>query len=319
MRFICSILIFSMISCNQQAQENQSGVDSLSVNNEKELKTQAKQKPEFDMVKIDDLPDIAKGIDERSPSFIKKRLQALVGDYLKTKCEENSLQYPPKFILYRFFKQEREFEVWAGNSKNDSLRRILLLPVCAVDDEPGTKLQEGDGKTPEGFYRSQIMYGSSEGFMWIKLNNSEISTYGKVGYGSSFKMCLDYPNSLDRLQTKTILKDKSPGSAICIHGNCVSIGCISFENKNYLPVFLSALYHDGNNYGPINIHIFPFRFENTSMEIRQKLAANVKHMTENQVFANWDNLEKACILFNQKRKAIKISIQKDKYSYSLQN
>ena len=310
-----------MISCNQQAQENETSKEELELLAKKELESSdsGSKLQVMDVVKIDTVSDIAKGIDERSPAFIKDRLQKLVGNYLKTKCVENSIQYPPKFILYRFFKQDREFEVWAGNSQNDSLCRILLLPVCAVDDQPGTKLQEGDGKTPEGFYHAQIQFGSTADFMWIKLNNSEIATYGKVGYGSSFKMCLDYPNSLDRLQTKTILKDKSPGSAICIHGNCVSIGCISFENKNYLPVFLSALYHDRKNYGPIKIHVFPFRFENITMEERQKFANNVSHMSEKQVLDNWSNLEKAHALFNQKRRAIKINIQKDKYSYSIQN
>ncbi len=298
-----------MFSCNQLAQDNKSET------NKDYVKYQ--QNNELDIVKIDVVPDIAKGIDERSPVFIKKRLQALVGSYLKTKCEENSLQYPPKFILFRFFKLEREFEVWAGNSNKDSLRRILLLPVCAVDDQPGTKLQQGDGKTPEGFYNSQLSYGSSEWFMWIKLNNSEIDKFGSVGYGSSFKMCLDYPNSIDCLQTKTILKHNNPGSGICIHGNCVSIGCISFKNKNYLPVFLTAMYHDSKNYGPIKIHIFPFRFENKNIEERQKLAENMQHMSEKQVFNNWDELEKVYVLFNQKRKAIKISILNDKYNYSI--
>jgi hypothetical protein len=119
--------------------------------------------------------------------FIKSRLEALVGTYLKGQCEKNGLTYPPKFVLFRFFKYEEEFEVWAGNTQSDSLKRILLLKVCAVDNVPGTKLEEGDGKTPEGFYNSPLYYGSTADFMWIKLNNSEIGTYGKVGYGSSFK------------------------------------------------------------------------------------------------------------------------------------
>jgi len=308
MRILFLILIICMISCNQQAQENSSTLGNEFVTN--------LQETEFDIVKIDLVPDIEKGIDERSSSFIKNRLQALVGNFVKIKCEKNGLKDPPKFILYRFFKLEREFEVWAGNSRNDSLKRILLLPVCAVDDQPGTKLQEGDGKTPEGFYYSPLQYGSTADFMWIKLNNSELSTYGKVGYGSSFKMCLDYPNSLDRLQTKTIMKNNNPGSAICIHGNCVSIGCISFKNENYLPVFLTAIYHNSMNYGPINIHIFPFRFEKINAQERQKFAKNVIQMTENQVVNKWNNLEQGYTLFNKNRKAFKINIVKNKYSYS---
>ncbi len=302
MRIFVTISLLLTISCNHQAQENNHSERPMD------------RKP--DVVRIDKVDNIAKGSDEKSAAFIKNRLELLVGNYLKEKCKENQLNYPPKFILFRFFKYEKEFEVWAGNSRKDSLRCILTLPACAVDDEPGTKLQEGDGKTPEGFYNAAIAYGSTAAFMWIKLNNEDIDTYGSVGEGSSFKMCLDYPNSLDRLQTKTIMKHNNPGSAICIHGNCVSIGCISFENNNYLPVFLSALKHDSKNYGPLKIHIFPFRFDKITAEQKQKFAQNVDHMTEKQVLANWENLEKAYHLFNKNSKVFNISISKDNYLYS---
>ena len=46
-----------------------------------------------------------------------------------------------------------------------------------MDFESGSKRENGDGKTPEGFYNSSIMYGSQMGFMWIKLNNDDIDTY----------------------------------------------------------------------------------------------------------------------------------------------
>ena len=306
MRSIIIILIFCMLSCNQQAQNQ-----TITGNKKMEKTTDMP-----DVVRIDTVAEIKKGTDEKSAAFIKKRLEALVGNFLKTKCLESKVSYPPKFVLFRFFKQEKEFEVWAGNSRSDSLKRILLLPVCAVDDEPGTKLQQGDGKTPEGFYNAAIAYGSTAAFMWIKLNNKDIDTYGTVGEGSSFKMCLDYPNSLDQLQTKTIMKHNNPGSAICIHGNCVSIGCISFENKNYLPVFLSALCHSSQNYGQVKIHIFPFRFNNVTEEQRKKLASKVPNMTEKQALEKWENLEKAYDKSNQKCRVFNIGISRDKYTYS---
>jgi len=314
--FLILILFFA---CNQQAQNNNQYADKVMVNSNPELseKTVNKETLGYDVVSIDKVPDIPKGTNEKSPAFIKKRLEALVGNFLKKKCLENSLNYPPKFILFRFFKYEKEFEVWAGNSRNDSLRRILLLPVCAVDDEPGTKLEEGDGKTPEGFYNSPLYYGSTADFMWIKLNNSEIDTYGKVGYGSSFKMCLDYPNILDRLKTNTIMKHNRPGSAICIHGNCVSIGCISFINKNYLPVFLAALGHDVDKYGPVKIHIFPFRFDNFSEEEQLVFAKHVKRMKNVQVLEDWENLRDAYNLLNINKKAVKVTTLNTKYIYSM--
>lgn len=319
MKLFLFLVLILAFACNQQAQDNTQSADKEVVNLNSELhKTDMKQEsPAYDMVKIDIVPDIPKGTNEKSPAFIKKRLEALVGNFLKEKCLENNLNYPPQFILFRFFKHEKEFEVWAGNNRNDSLKRILLLPVCAVDDEPGTKLEEGDGKTPEGFYNSPLYYGSTADFMWIKLNNSEIDTYGNVGYGSSFKMCLDYPNDLDRHKTNTVTKHNRPGSAICIHGNCVSIGCISFKNKNYLPVFLSALGHNANKYGPIKIHIFPFRFDNFSEEEQLVFAKRVKRMKSKQVLEDWKNLREAYNLLNNNKKAIKVTTLTTKYLYTL--
>ncbi len=302
MRYLIFTTVLFIYACSQQAQEKQKSMQSF--------------EHQFDKVKIDKVVDIPKGTNERSASFIKTRLEALVGNYLKGQCEKNRLTYPPQFVLFRFFKYEEEFEVWAGNSRSDSLKRILLLKVCAVDNVPGTKLEQGDGKTPEGFYNSPLYYGSTADFMWIKLNNSEISTYGKVGYGSSFKMCLDYPNSLDRLKTKTVMKHNRPGSAICIHGNCVSIGCISFENENYLPVFLAALNHNSDKYGNIKIHIFPFRFDNFSEVEKLKFSKADSRIKSQKVLNDWNNLQEAFDLFNKKHKALKFTLSKDKYLYS---
>jgi len=310
MRYIFFTFLLSILACSQNAQEG-----NLSTENISSRKMQQSE-IEYDVVKIDKIKDIAKGTNERSASFIKSRLKALVGNFLQEKRIQNGLNNPPKFILFRFFKHEEEFEVWAGNSRSDSLKRILLLKVCAVDNVPGTKLEEGDGKTPEGFYNSPLYYGSSADFMWIKLNNTEIDTYGKVGYGSSFKMCLDYPNSVDRLKTKTVMKHNRPGSAICIHGNCVSIGCISFENKNYLPVYLAALGHNSNKYGAIKIHIFPFRFDKISEKEKAQFSKNDNRVKGERVIKDWDNLQEAFDLFNKTSKAIKFTLSKDKYLYS---
>lgn len=318
MRLVLFLVLLFIFACNQQAQDNNQPVinETIKSNSKQSEKVIRKTIPEFDLVKTDIVPDIPKGTNEKTATFIKNRLEALVGNFLKQKCTENQLKYPPKFILFRFFKYEKEFEVWAGNSKTDSLRRILLLPVCAVDDVPGTKLEEGDGKTPEGFYDAPLYYGSSADFMWIKLNNSEIDTYGSVGVGSSFKMCLDYPNAFDRQKTKTVMKHNRPGSAICIHGNCVSIGCISFTNKNYLPVFLSAFAHDNKIFGPIKIHIFPFRFDNYTVEEKLDFAKKVKRMKPEQVIADWNNLDEAYSMFEKNLLPINIITTNNKYNYT---
>ena len=316
MKYIFLFLMVLAFSCSQKAQ-NSSAENMITGISEDNSVVKAGDDG-FDVVKIDDVPDIPKGTTETSSAFIKQRLEALVGNYFKSKCVENGINYPPKFIMFRCFKLEKEFEVWAGNKRGDSLRRILYFRICAVDNQPGTKLQMGDGKTPEGFYNSALQYGSPNWFMWIKLDNSRIDTYGSEGTGSSFKMCLDYPNSLDIQRTKKLLKGRSPGSAICVHANCVTAGCVSFINRNYLPIFLAAANHNSAAYGPIKIHIFPFRFDEVSESEKIGFSENVPGMKKEQVLETWNNLEEGYNLFNKTRKALKIDIVNNtKYFYGI--
>ncbi len=315
MRHYFFIIIIFFIACNQNAQEQQkSQTSEIKITKEPELTELITISEDNNTFKIESIPDIKENEKERSATFIKNRLEKLVGKSLKEICIKEGISYPPKFILFRTFKLEQEFEIWGANKRAEKLHLLLSLPICAMDFEPGPKLEVGDGKTPEGFYNSTIMYGSQMSFMWINLNNSTIDFYGDVGMGSSFKICLDYPNRFDWQQTKKIRKHSLPGSAICIHGNCVTAGCISFENRNYLPLFRFALGHDQKKYGKIKIHIYPFRF---TEKLKKKYAKTGYDITEKQMLSFWDNLEEGYTLFENNKKAIKVSVSTTKYSYSL--
>ncbi len=268
----------------------------------------------FTVFEIDTIKDIPEGKNEKSPAFIKQRLEQLIGNSYKNRCKKVGIKFPPRYVMFRFFKEEKEFEIWASEKRSDTLKLLATLPVCAVDDRAGTKLQQGDGKTPEGFYTCKILYGSTNWFMWIKLNNNEIGNSGEVGYGSSFKMCIDYPLQIDRNRTRKILGKADPGGAICLHGNCVSVGCISFENKNFLPVFLSALYHNSKTYGYPKIQIFPFRFsEKDKKELSETVSSE---MSPEQLRLFWSELEKAYKLFEKNHKAIKVGFKNNHYQFS---
>jgi len=307
MRYIFIILISVFLSACSDSQNQK--VISIYNKTFKELKS-----AKFTVFEIDTIPDIKKGINEKSSVFIKQRLEQLIGKSYQKKCKETSISYPPKYIMFRMFKEEKEFEIWASAKRSDTLKLLAILPICAVDDEAGTKLQQGDGKTPEGFYSCKVLYGSSNWFMWIKLNNKEIDNSGNVGYGSSFKMCIDYPLAIDRNRTKKILENTNPGGAICLHGNCVTAGCISFENRNFLPVFLSALFHNSATYGYPKIQIFPFRFsDRNKKEMSKKISSR---MTSEQLVSFWTELEKAYSLFEKNHKAVKVTFTGNTYRFS---
>jgi murein L,D-transpeptidase YafK len=296
---------FLYINCNSQNDNKTGAKDSI----------QDQPMPiQYSSFVINEIEDIKPGTNERSPEFIKNRLELLIGDSYRKKCDTIGVVYPPQYVLFRAFKHEKEFEIWVGNDRKDTLQLLATLPICAIDHNPGPKLKLGDGKTPEGFYTCQIFYGSSNGFMWIKLNTKEIENYGTVNYGSSFKLCLEYPLSIDINRTTTFSGGNSPGNAICIHGNCVTAGCISFKNEDFLPIFLSARFHNSAIYGYTKIHIFPFRFTD---ELKQTYSNTmISDMKKEDLLSFWANIQKAYDLFNNDHKALKVSYSSNKYFFS---
>ena len=71
--------------------------------------------------------------------------------------------------------------------------------------------------------------------------------------------CTDYPVPIDAKLAKQA-QSNHPGSAICVHGNCVSAGCISMNNADYLEIYYLMTRHSVPRYGSLRMHILPFRF-----------------------------------------------------------
>ncbi len=244
-------------------------------------------------------------------AFVRKRLKALIGEELKEWTEEAGLTYPPSFVLFRTFKLEGELEVWGANNKKDALRLIKTLQTCALDQYPGPKLYEGDHKTPEGYYGLKQLIGSSLRFMWIDLERDGVDDMGEVNKGASFKLWLDYPNKVDQHRTAAwVGKDVSPGSQICMHGNCVSDGCVAFENRVYMAVYALA---DQHRFGNPMLYVYPFRFSEELKDYYVKQYANILDTTELRVF--WENMEEGYHLFNETKRPLKVNRNGAVYKY----
>ena len=242
----------------------------------------------------------------RTPVAILERIDELIGGEIKDWCEAENVLYPPDAVLLRVFKKERELELWAKNADMAAMKMIRTIPICAMDFQPGPKLAQGDGKTPEGFYHPQFLYGSSYSWMWIRLDEGELDRYGVVGEGSSFKMCIEYPNTLDRDRSKAACF-RDPGGEICLHGNCVTAGCISFTNRNFLPVFAFSRHHDTERFGRLQLHIFPFRFDAVqNMEDEIDSYPHVDLLGRDDLLTFWRNLEKGYHRFNEVKNPLTI-------------
>ncbi len=137
----------------------------------------------------------------------------------------------------------------------DGAYKLIFRMNCSTGEMPGTKLQSGDKKTPEGVYF---------------FNKEFKKKYLSAIYGShAFPM--DYPNFIDRISGKN-------GNAIWLHGTNKPIkprdsnGCIALENNDIdkLATFIEL------NRTPIIVvkkisYVSPESFNNDRQTIRQLL------------------------------------------------
>jgi len=135
-------------------------------------------------------------------------------------------------ILVRVFKEEAELEVW----KQDSTGRFQILktyPICRWSGDLGPKLWEGDGQTPEGFYR-----------VTPELMNPHSSYYLAINIG--------YPNSFD----KANMRD---GSLLMIHGDCRSVGCYAMTDEQISEIYSLARDSFLGGRPSFQVQTYPFR------------------------------------------------------------
>jgi murein L,D-transpeptidase YafK len=257
-----------------------------------------------------DIAAIADAKPARSPQQIRKRIQALIDRTFQKWCAEAGITCPPSCVLLRAFKLEKECELWAGSDKNP-LKLVKILRICSVDDAPGPKLVMGDGKTPEGFYESYELFGSPNWWMWMKLTPQSLDEPGEPDNGSSFRLCINYPNPADIARTRR-LSGRSPGGEICIHGNCITAGCISFKNRVFMIAYYFATKHDTKRNGSLQVHIFPFRF---SEELKKQYRDSYAGMKRNELLSFWNNIEQGYTLFEKTRRPLRFSCRQDRYVF----
>jgi murein L,D-transpeptidase YafK len=142
-------------------------------------------------------------------------------------------------IYVRIFKEEKELEMWVKKGGE-----FVLFKIYAVSTNGGqglgTKLRQGDGKAPEGFY---------------------FVTPDKLNPSSDYHLAFNvgYPNGYDSHHGRT-------GSAIMVHGRTVSIGCYAMTDPFIEEIYALA---DGalrNGQSFFRVHIFPFRMTDDNLE-----------------------------------------------------
>src|SRR5688572_6679464 len=156
-------------------------------------------------------------------------------DTLQKQFEAKNLQWPAKYIYIRSFKYDSQLEVWVKNDRREQFKLFKTYKVCALAGSLGPKRMEGDYQVPEGFY-------------YINEFNPRSNYYLSLG--------INYPNASDRVLSDSL----RPGSAIYIHGSCVTVGCIPIRDEQIDELYILAAHAKDQGQDFIPVHIFPVRF-----------------------------------------------------------
>jgi len=182
-------------------------------------------------------------------------------------------------IFIRIFKQSAVLEVWIQSS-DQRFVHFKDYDICTFSGELGPKLKEGDRQSPEGFYY---------------VNAKRLNPWSR--FHLSFN--LGYPNSYDRYHGRT-------GSALMVHGNCVSIGCYAMTDDYINEIYALGVAALAAGQPFFRVHAFPFKFNDNTLS---------KHSTS-QWLPFWRNLKQGYDYFNQHKRPPNVELLNGRYIFN---
>lgn len=204
---------------------------------------------------------------------------------IKNLFEAKGLSWKKYQLFIRAFKKEKVLETWVRSENENSFRLLETYSFCASSGILGPKRKEGDLQIPEGIYH-------------VNHFNPESNFHLSLG--------INYPNQSDK-----ILADRNrPGSAIYIHGNCVTIGCIPITDDKIKELYILAVEARSHGQHQIPVHIFPCRMN----ELNMKELVNENVSAQIQSF--WQNLKPLHDDFENTKRLKKITVD-NRGQYSL--
>ncbi|MDB4088515.1 L,D-transpeptidase family protein [Flavobacteriales bacterium] len=211
-------------------------------------------------------------------STLSKNVVKKLTPVLKKEFSKKNLKWGSE-VYFRVFKKEKEFEVWV--KRGDKFSLYKTYDICYFSGGLGTKTKQGDGKSPEGFYF---------------VRPAQLNPYSS--YHLAFN--IGYPNSYERQKGYT-------GSALMVHGECVSIGCYAMGNDNIEEIYTLLQSALENDQPFARIHIFPFRFTTKIMN-----SASVKAL---KMYSFWKNLNEGYTFFQNKKIPPNVNAKEGKYVF----
>lgn len=180
-------------------------------------------------------------------------------------------------VFIRIFKLSKQLEVWMMSG--GKFRLFKTYPVCSYSGYVGPKLYEGDWQSPEGFYTVSAERMNPRSRFHLSFN-------------------IGYPNKFDTERNCT-------GSAIMVHGKCLSQGCFAMGNNQIEEIYLLAYQAFLQGQESFSIHIFPFRMTK----------ANLSKYRSSPWHGFWSNLTAGYNAFERNHQVPMISSEKGKYFF----
>jgi murein L,D-transpeptidase YafK len=215
-----------------------------------------------------DIPTSARA--ERSIAGVEQKL--------KQQLSSKGLRYGSA-IFIRIFKQPGTLEVWLA-SDDGTFKHFKNYKICTYSGDLGPKLKQGDNQSPEGFY---------------------FVNAGRLNPWSQFHLSfnLGYPNQYDRAHGRT-------GSALMVHGNCVSIGCYAMTDQYINEIYALAVAALSAGQAFFRVHSFPFELE----------PATLSKYSANRWYPFWLNLKEGYDYFNQHKRPPNVEVSNGAYVFS---
>ena len=182
-------------------------------------------------------------------------------------------------VFIRAFKEERVLELFIENQSTGRYELFRSYPIAAASGTLGPKLAEGDRQVPEGFYAVPPSAMNPNSRFHLAFN-------------------IGYPNALDRSLDRT-------GSAIMIHGDRVSIGCLAMTDEVIEEIYtLCTAAHSGGQ-AAFDVHIFPFRMTPQRMDMEK----------DSKWHAHWSNLKEGYDHFEEKQRTPRVTAKGGHYHF----
>jgi murein L,D-transpeptidase YafK len=180
-------------------------------------------------------------------------------------------------LLIRIFKEENILEIWIN--RNGQFDLALSYSICAWSGELGPKVKEGDRQSPEGYY-----------FISERNLNPNSKYHRAINVG--------FPNAFDQALDRT-------GSALMIHGSCLSAGCYAITDAPMDDVYNAVVSALAKGQKSVPLHIFPFKLT------KENLASH-----ETNVWIDfWRNLAEGDFIFSTTKQAPEVAVCRDRYSF----